>query len=98
MSLDMEVGLGPEDIVLGLSSSEKGAEPPLQLSVHIYCGRTREWIKMSLGMEVGLVPFHIVLDEDPAPVPKRSRAPSNFRPMFVVAKRLDASRCRFVWR
>jgi len=25
------------------------------------------WIKMKLGVEVGLGPGHIVLDEDPAP-------------------------------
>jgi len=29
------------------------------------------WIKMALGMEVGLGPGHIVLDGDPAPFPKK---------------------------
>jgi len=44
---------------------------------------------MPLGiMEVGLGPGHIVLDGDPAP-PKRGTAHANFRPMSVVAKRLD---------
>ena len=33
----------------------------------VYCGQTAGWIKMPLGMEVGLDLFHIVLDEDPAP-------------------------------
>jgi len=34
------------------------------------------WIKMPLGMEVGLGPSHIVLDGDPAPpLQKGSRAP-----------------------
>ena len=33
------------------------------------------WIKMALGMEVGLGPGHIVPDGDPAPSPKRGRAP-----------------------
>jgi len=34
------------------------------------------WIKMALGMEVGLGPSHIVLDGDPAPPPQKGgRAP-----------------------
>jgi len=33
------------------------------------------WIKMKLGMQVGLGPGHIVLDGDPAPLPKRGRSP-----------------------
>ena len=32
-----------------------------------------------------------VLDGDPAPLPKKGAEPPNFRPMFVVAKRLDGS-------
>ena len=32
----------------------------------VYCGQTVGWIKMPLGMEVGLGPGHIVLDGDPA--------------------------------
>ena len=46
-----------------------------------------------LGMEVGLGPGHTVLDGDPAPLPQRGTAP-NFRPMSVVAKPLDGSRCQ----
>jgi len=49
-----------------------------------------------LSMEVGLGPVHILLDGDTAPLPKKG-AP-NFRPIFIVAKRLDASRCHLVWR
>ena len=44
---------------------------------------------MALGMEVGLGSGHIVLDGDPAP--QEGAQPPNFRPMFTVAKRLDAS-------
>ena len=33
----------------------------------VYCGQTVGWIKMKLGMQVGLGPGHIVLDGDPAP-------------------------------
>jgi len=49
---------------------------------------------MPLGREVGLDPGNIVLDGDPA-TPIGSQPP-NFRPMSVVAKRLDGSRCHLV--
>jgi len=45
-------------------------------------------------LEVGLSPGDFVLDGDPAPSPKGGGAPlANFRPISIVAKRLDASRC-----
>jgi len=34
----------------------------------------------------------------PSPLPKRGRSPSNFRPMFIVVKRLDGSRWHLAWR
>jgi len=45
-------------------------------------------------MEVGLGPGHIVLDGDPAPT-KKGHTPT-FRPIFIVAKWLDGSRCHLV--
>jgi len=39
----------------------------------VYCGQTVGWIKMKLGVEVGLGPGHIVLDGDPA-LPERGTA------------------------
>ena len=48
---------------------QKGGTAP-QFSAHVYCGLTVKWIKMPLGMEVGLGPGHIVLDEVPAPKKK----------------------------
>ena len=58
------------------------------------------WIDMTLGMEVGLGAGHIVLDEDPAPLPKGGgQTAPNFRPISIVAKALDASsRCHLLWR
>jgi len=54
----------------------------------VYCGQSVGWIKMKLSMEVGLGPGHILLD----PAPKKGHSsPSNFRPMNVVAKRVDGS-------
>ena len=58
----------------------------------VHCGQTVGRIKMKLGMQVGLGPGDIVLDGDPAPPPKKGSGAPNFRPMFIVAKRLDGSR------
>ena len=44
---------------------------PLQFSVHICCGQMAEWIKMPLGMGVGLSPGDFVLYGDPDPLPKK---------------------------
>jgi len=41
----------------------------------VYCGQTVGWIKMKLGMQIGLGPGHIVLDEDPAPLHKGAQLP-----------------------
>jgi len=54
---------------------------------------------MALGMEVAVGPGNIVLDGNLAPSPKTgAEPPPNFQPIFIVAKRLDASRCNLVWR
>jgi len=59
----------------------------------VYCGQTVRWIKMPLGMEVGLGPGHIVLDGDPAPPPRKGHGspPPTFRFMSIVAKRSPIS-------
>jgi len=54
-----------------LSLPKKGV--PIFLA-HVYCDQTAGWIKMALGMEVGLSPDDFVLDGDPAPSPKRGGA------------------------
>jgi len=65
----------------------------------VYCGQTVGWLKMKLGMEVGLGPGHIVLDGDSAPSsPKGHSLLPNFPPMSVLAKRLDGSICHLVSR
>ena len=95
-----EVGLGPDDIVLdGDPAHAPSKVQSPQFSAHICCGQTAGWIKMALGMGVGLGPDHIVLDGDPAPLPKKGAEPlPNFRSIYILAKRLDASRCNLVWR
>jgi len=93
----MIVGLDPSDIVLDgdLAPSPKWAALP-QFTAYVYCGQTAAWIKMPLGMEISLGSDHIVLDGDPAPPPQKGAQLPNFRPMFVVAKQLDGSRCHLV--
>ena len=59
------------------SPSQKGGGAP-KFSAHVYCGQTAGWIKMALGMEVGLGPVHIVLDGDTAPLPKKGAEPPEF--------------------
>ena len=65
------------------------------MSYDVYCGQTAVWIKMPLGMEVGLGHGQIVLDGDPAPL--KVSTPT-FRPMSIVAKGLDGSRRHLVRR
>ena len=73
-----------------LSLSERSSAAP-HSSAHIYCGQTAAWIKMPLGMEVGLGPGHIVLDGDPASPPQKAGTAPQFRPMSTVAKRSSIS-------
>jgi len=42
-----------------------------QFLAHVYCGQTAVWIKIALGMQVGLGAGQIVLDVDPAPLPQK---------------------------
>jgi len=53
----------------------------------MYCGQMVGWIKMPLGMEVGLGPGHIVLDGewewDPPPPRKGGRSPPIFGPCLL---------------
>ena len=45
----------------------------VQFSAHVCCGQMAGWIKMPLGMEVGLGPGHTVLDGAQLPLPKGVR-------------------------
>jgi len=41
----------------------------------VQCGETVRWIKMALGVQIGLSPGHIVLDGDPDPHPPEGNSP-----------------------
>jgi len=115
MLLGTEVGLDPGHIVLDgdPAPSPKEHSPQfsahvccgplkghiLQFLVHVRCGQTAGWIKMPLGMVVGLGPGDIVLDGDQVPLPKKgAQQPSPIFGPYSVAKRLDGSRCHLVRR
>ena len=59
------------------SPPQKRGHSP-QFSAHVCCAQTAGWIKMPLGMEVDLGPGHIVLDGDPAPLPRKGAQPPIF--------------------
>ena len=60
---------------------------------HVYCGQTAGWMKTPLGAEVDLDPGQSLLDADPAPPAQKGDKAPNFRPVSIVPKRLDWSRC-----
>ena len=89
MALVMEVGLGPVHIVLDRDAAAlpKGCRV-LEFSAHLYCGQTAmhqdaTWYKGR--------PQHrrICVRWRPSPPPQKWGGAPNFRPMFIVAKRLD---------
>jgi len=64
----------PHCVRWGPSSPSPKGHSPTQFSAHICCGQMATWIKMSLGMELGLSPGDFMLDGDPAlPSPKRGQ-------------------------
>jgi len=78
------------------STSPKGAHPSPIFGPYLL-RQTVRWMKLVLGMVVGLSPGDFLLDGDPASSHKRGQSPlPNFRLISVVAKRLDASRCHLV--
>jgi len=92
MPLRMEVGLSPRDFVLDGDPApplpkrrrSPGARSPPQFSALVCCGQTAAWVKMPLGMEVGLGLRNIVYDVDPATPRKRAHAPlPNFGPCLL---------------
>ena len=89
MTLGMLVGLGLGHI---LSDGNLAPRPPKGHSNQFW-----PQIKKPLGMDIGLGPGDFVLDGDLAP-PKGHSRPPNFRPMSIVAKRLEGSRCHLVRR
>jgi len=62
-------------------SSKRGQSP--HFAARAYCGQT-----VSFGTAVGFAPGHIVLDGDPAPLPKKGQRPPIFSPFVQRAAML----------
>jgi len=58
--------------------SQRGTAPPPQFLAYICCRKMAGWIKMPFGREVGLGQSDIVLDGDPAPLPRKRAEPPIF--------------------
>jgi len=97
MPLGTEVGLIPGEFVLDgdpATPYPKGGRTP-QFAAHVYCG----WMDHDSTWDGGGPrSWRHCARWDPAPVAKKGGRASNFRPIFIVAKRLAASRCHLVWR
>ena len=65
----------PHCIRWGPISPPQRGTASTQFSAHICCSQIAAWIKMPLGMELGLSPGDFVLDGDPAPLPKKGAEP-----------------------
>jgi len=66
MPLDIEVGLGPGDLIVfdeDPAAPRKMAQAPHPIfGPYVYCGQTTGWIKMTIGTEVNIGPGDDVLD------------------------------------
>ena len=83
MPLGKEVGLSPGHTAHPLPQERKRSP---QFLAHVYCGQTAGWIKVVLGMEIGLSPGDFVLVGDPA-------RPLAFRPMFIIVIVISLEHC-----
>ena len=64
----------------------------------VHCGQMVGRIKMNLGMQVGLGPGHIVLDGDPAPLPQRGTAPTQFSARICCGQMAAHIQMPLIWR
>jgi len=98
MKLGLWVGIGPGQIVLDGDTDP----PPPRGTAPNFCpiSVAAKWLDgpMPLGRKVSLDLGNIVLDGDPDPPPQKGGRGLQFRPIFIVPKRLDGSRCHLIRR
>jgi len=86
MKLGMQVGPpSPGHVVLDRNPApllQRGTARP-KFSAHICCVQIAGWIKMLLGMEVGLSPGDVVLDGNPGSLPKKGAETPIFGPCLL---------------
>jgi len=76
MSFGMELGLDLGGFVLDgdpVAPSPKGGGGPPKFSAHVYCDQTAGWMKLILGMVVGLSPGECVR-WGPSPLPQKGQS------------------------
>jgi len=90
MPLGTEVGFGPGDFVLdGDPAPLKGTQPRI---FGAYLLRPNDWIHQDISWCGGRPrPRRHCVRWGPSSSVKRAQPPPNFRPMSIVAKRLDGS-------
>jgi len=96
--LGMEVSLSPGDFVLDgdPALSRKGGRPQIFGPCLL---RPNGWMDEAGTWHEGRPqPSRLCVSWGPSPLPQKgAEPPPHFRPIFIVAKRLDASRCHWVW-
>jgi len=100
MPLGTEVVLGSDDIVLdGHPPPHKGVGAPSPI-FGPWLLWPNGWMDQdgTSASRWALVHATLCYIGTQLPSPKGGRALPNFRPIFIVTKRLDASRCHLVWR
>ena len=91
MSLGMELGLGPGDFVLhgDLAPPPKRGEAPQIFGLCLLW--PNGWIHQDVTWYgCRRQPWGLCVSWRPSPQHKKGAQPPNFRPMFIVTKRLDA--------
>jgi len=92
MPLGTEVGISAGNFVLDGDTAGLSNFRPMS-----NCGQTAGWIKMVLGMDLGLAPATLC-KMGTQPLPKKGTELSQLSAHFYCGRRLDASRCHLVWR
>jgi len=100
MALGMEVGLSPSDVVLDRDPAflKRGGDPSTLFDSFLLC--PSGWMHQDATWYRGRPRSkrHCVI-WGPAPLPKKGTGHlPNFRPMSIVAKRLDGSKWHLAWR
>ena len=100
IALGMDVGLDPGHIVLDEDPAplpKKGSRAPQIFGPFLLHGQIAVCNRIPPGTEVDLSSLgDIALDGDQAYPPLKGHSIPNFRPLSVVAKRLDGLRCHLV--
>ena len=74
---------------MGTQVPQRDTAPHPHFSAHVCCGQTAGWIKIPLGVEVGLGPGYTVLDGDPPTCKTGTAPPPIFGPRLLWPNGFD---------